>query len=54
MRAAVRFATLGAFNTLHMYVFQPVPELQKIISEARLRSEDECYRLSITHEPRDA
>jgi hypothetical protein len=37
-----------------MYVFQPVPELQKIISEARLRSEDECYRLSIQHEPRDA
>jgi hypothetical protein len=37
-----------------MYVFQPVPELQKIIGEARLHSEDECYALSIKHEPRDA
>jgi hypothetical protein len=36
-----------------MYVFQPVPELQKIISEARLRSEEECYSLSTKHEPRD-
>jgi hypothetical protein len=36
-----------------MYVFQPVPELQKIISEARLRGEEEMYALSTRHEPRE-
>jgi hypothetical protein len=41
------------FHTLCMYAFQPVPELQKIISEAQLRSEEECYFLSTKHEPRD-
>jgi hypothetical protein len=37
-----------------MYLFQPVPELQKIIKEVRLRGEDERYALSVKHEPRDA
>jgi hypothetical protein len=54
VRARVALPPLFVCDTVCMYVFQPVPELQKIISEAELRGEEECYALSTKHEPRDA